>query len=96
MAEIIVDVGRQTDGATFRLSPQTRARLTAQKLGSPLASSLFVTFTTREAFEDAHGPMWTQIVMLLTGLTEEQINALGGFRLVDPAGSEVLLESHAA
>jgi hypothetical protein len=96
MAEIIVDVGRQMDGATFRLSPQTRARLTAQKMGSPLATSLFVTFPIREAFERHHGPMWNQIVMLLTGLSEDQIEALGGFRFVDPAGSEVLFEYHAA
>jgi hypothetical protein len=94
--EIIIDVGRQMNGATFRLSPQTRVRLTEQRLGSPLATSLFVTFTTRDAFESYHGPMWQQVVMLLTGLTEDQIEKLGGFRFVDPADSEVLFESRAA
>ena len=34
MPEIIIDVGRQMDGATFRLSPKTSARLAARKLGS--------------------------------------------------------------
>jgi hypothetical protein len=96
MPEIIIDVGKQMDGATFRLSPQTNARLTAQKLGNPLASSIFVTFTTQEAFERNQGSMWTQIAMMLTGLTAEQIEELGGFRFVDPADREVLFESHAA
>jgi hypothetical protein len=96
MSEIIVDVGRQMDGATFRLSPRTQAQLAARKLGNPLASSLFVTFATKEAFERIHGPMLTQIVKMLTGLTEEQIADLGGFRFVDPADREVLFESHAA
>jgi hypothetical protein len=96
MPEIIIDVGRQMDGATFRLSPQTSARLTAQKLGHPLASSIFVTFTTKEAFERDSGSMWTQIAMLLTGLAADQIKELGGFRFVDPTDREVLFESRAA
>ena len=96
MPEIIIDVGRQMDGATFRLSPQASARLAARKLGNPLASSLFVTFTTQEAFERKHGSMWTQIAMLLTGLTADQIEEEGGFRFVNPADRETLFESRAA
>jgi hypothetical protein len=97
MPEIIIDVGRQMDGATFHLSPRTSARLAEQKLGPPFASSLFVAFPTKGAFERDHSSMWTQIAMLLTGLTADQIEQLGGFRFVDPvADREVLFESHAA
>jgi hypothetical protein len=96
MPEIIVDVGRQMDGATFRLSPKTRLMLAGQNLGKPFATSVFVTTDTKEAFERKHGSMLTHIVMMLTGLTEDQIAELGGFRFVDPADLEVLFESRAA
>jgi len=96
MPEIIVDVGRQMDGATFRLSPKTRVMLAGRNLGKPLATSVFVTFDTKEAFERKHGSMWNHIVEMLTGLTKDKIEELGGFRFEDPADREVLFESRAA
>lgn len=93
MPDLVVDVGRQMDGATFRLSPQTRAHLATRKLGNPLASSLYVTFPAKGALENQDGRLWAPIVMLLTGLSEDQIEDLGGFRFVDPADTEVLFES---
>jgi hypothetical protein len=95
---IEVAVGRQSNGATFQLHPQTRAMLESRFPGwSPAPSSLFVSSNKPWDFERMQDPMWSQIVMLLTRLTEEQIEELGGFRFVSPADdSHVVYEFHAA
>jgi hypothetical protein len=70
--------------------------LTSQISDWSPASSVFVSFDTQWSFERFHGPMWTQIAMLLTGLSEEQIQDLGGFSFVSPKDSEVVFESQTA
>jgi hypothetical protein len=96
MAQIIVEVGKQMDGATFRLSPRTRLQLRDLVPEGLLTSSVFLNFDTGKAFSDPRAPWWEQVVQLLTGLSSEQLQRLGGFRFVDPADSEVLYEYHAA
>jgi len=96
MAQIVVEVGKQMNGATFQLSPRTRMMLAKRDLGVTPATSVFVAFDTKKAFEDRLGQMWPQIVVLLTGLTAEEVENLGGFSIVNPADDEVLFQSHAA
>lgn len=95
---IVVDVGKQSNGATFRLNHRTKSMLTSCIPGwSPPSDSLFVAADRQWDYERMHGPMWAQIVMLLTGLNEEQVRDLGGFRFVSPADDdEVVYESLAA
>lgn len=93
MSQIVVEVGKQMDGATFQLSPQTRASL-ASEAGKQLpAASIFVSYGTRADFEKAQGPLWGHIVALLTGLSEDQIHRMGGFSVVSPTDNEILFES---
>jgi hypothetical protein len=96
MTQIIVEVGKQMDGATFQLSPRTRRQLRELIPEGLLTSSVFLSFDTRKAFSDPQAPWWEQVVLLLTSLSSEQLQRLGGFRFVDPAASEVLYEYHAA
>jgi hypothetical protein len=96
MFPIVIEVGKQTNGATFRLSPRTEAVLASQTSDWSPASSIFVSFDTQWDFDRLHGPMWTQIAMLLTGLSEEQIQNLGGFIFMSPTDKEVVFESRAA
>jgi hypothetical protein len=96
MTQIIVEVGKQRDGATFQLSPRTRVQLRNLVPEGAPAFSVFLTFDTRKAFSDPQAPWWEHVVLLLTGLSAEQLRRLGGFRFVDPADSEVLYEYHAA
>jgi hypothetical protein len=96
MTPIVVEVGKQRNGATFRLSPKTEVRLASRIPDWSPASSIFVSFDTSWDFDRLHGPMWTQIAMLLTGLSEEQIQSLGGFIFMIPTDKEVVFESRAA
>lgn len=93
MPRIIVEVGKQMDGATFRLSPKARAFLRSRIDDLPSRSSIFVADETGSIFEHYHGPMWEQLVMILTGLNEEQLSELGGFEFVTAIDGKVLFES---
>ena len=93
---IVVAVGKQSNGATFQLTPKTRGMLESRFPGwSPTPSSVFVSSSRQWDFERMNDPMWVQIVMLLTRLSEGQLQDLGGFRFVSPA-DQVVYESHAA
>jgi hypothetical protein len=94
---IEIAVGKQSNGATFELTPKTEAMLKARIPNwSPAPNSVFVSFDRPWDFGRMQDPMWAQIVMLLTRLNEQQIQELGGFTFIDPVDHEVFFESHAA
>ena len=93
MSAIVVEIGKQMNGATFQLSPQTRVALAAQTGKQLPASSVFVSYDPRSNSEAKNGPFWSHIVALLTGMSEAQIRKLGGFSVVSPTDNEVLFES---
>ncbi len=86
MSQIVVEVGKQMDGATFQLSPQTRAMLSSRSGQRLPASSIFVS-GAKQALGTMRDPMLSHIVALLTGLTDTQIRELG-FSLVNPTDSD--------
>ncbi|HSF40656.1 MAG TPA: hypothetical protein VLT87_12745 [Thermoanaerobaculia bacterium] len=97
MSQIVIEVGKQGIGATFQLSSRTERMLGSRMGGCPRVSSVFISFDTRNwDFDQIPGPMWAQIVMLLTGLDEQRIRDLGGFKFVNPVDKEIFFESLAA
>lgn len=97
MSQIVVEVGKQGFGATFQLSPWTERMLGPRTGACSRVSSVFISFDTRDwDFDQIPAPMWAQIVMLLTGLDEQRIRDLGGFRFVNPVDKEVFFEFLAA
>jgi len=96
----LVDVGKQMTGATFLLDHRTEAMLKSKIPGWTAPSDrVFLGFEKPWDWNQIQGPMWAQIVMLLTGLSEKQIQDLGGFVFVMPSGrqdEEVVFESRAA
>jgi hypothetical protein len=94
---IVVAVGKQSNGATFQLTPKAEMMLRSRMPGwSSAPNSVFISFDRPWDFESMRDPMWIQIVMLLTRLNEQQLEELGGFTFVDPVDHEVFFESHAA
>jgi hypothetical protein len=94
---IVVAVGKQMNGAVFQLHPKTKAMLEAKVPGwSPASNSVFLAFKWPWDFGRIQGPMWAQVVMLLTGFSEDQLQDLGGFTFMLPRDNEVVFESHAA
>ncbi|MFI5364729.1 MAG: hypothetical protein ACHQ4J_03820 [Candidatus Binatia bacterium] len=95
MAKIIINVGHQLDGYTFRLHPKSKAEVEASFPKRERASSVFVSYETHHAFAEMHGPIENHIVPVLTGLTAGEVQSVGGFAVVDPVNGKELLCSSA-
>jgi len=92
MAKIVIDVGKQMDGATFRLSPKTRVFLSSRFKNLRPPTSVFVSNETASDFERYYGPLREEIVTILTGLRESDLQKVGEVEFLDPADGKVLLE----
>ena len=87
---LTLEMTTQGNGWTFRLSPKTHALLKQRFDHAAIGSSLFVGTDTRRSYEEIHGPMWDQIALLLTGLSLDQIEELGGYQVVDVRSGKML------
>ena len=58
-----------------------------------LAPNVFISTVSPSELERTQGPIWGQVALILTGLSEQQIKQLGGYRVVDPVATRVLLEA---
>ncbi len=79
------------DGATFALHPRSLDRLRA-KFGQAVRAHprVFIAHETRDDYERLNASIVPQIVSLLTGLTEERLQPLGGITFRDPATDQDL------
>lgn len=94
--KITINVGTQFDGYVFGLRPKSREWL---KTKFPLAHTVasvaigFHGFNKRPDFQQIHGSIWGQISILLTELSLEEINKLGGFTIFSPQTGEEVFHS---
>jgi hypothetical protein len=91
------------NGTVFRLEGNSQARImqhypnarllgeVVQRGGVVQPGGVVFPHDVREDFEGQHGPVWDQVIILLTGVPEEAIDRLGGIRIVTLNG-EVLYE----
>lgn len=87
--DIIVAVGFQSEGATYRLHPKSALRIQNAFPGVPVAPSVYVGYATKSEFEALHGPLWPQILVLLAGVSADKLREK--FRHVllwDPASGD--------
>lgn len=85
-------VGRQGDGCTYSLHPASRRLILQRFPGVHPAPSVFIGYETRDDFERYQGPMWGQIALLLTGLSENQLRKIGGFLIYDPMSETIIYD----
>jgi hypothetical protein len=86
---IVIHIGRQTDGCAYDLNPLSEREVKKRFPDAHGVPIVFVGYGKEADFEVAHGPLWMQIAMMLTGLTAEQIEEMGGISLYDPAASDM-------
>jgi len=60
-----------------------------------LVPSVYVGYDTKEDFEAVHGPLWKQVVLMLTGISSTQLNQ-AGYEVYDPMNEKVLFRSKSA
>lgn len=87
---LTIEMTTQGNGWTFRLSPKSRSLLVQRFGQASIGSSVFVGTDSRRSYEEIHGPMWDQIVLLLTGLSLDQVDTLGGYQVIDVRNGRTL------
>ena len=78
LERITVWVGKDWDGFTFRLRPQTRVMLRSRFPDADMLPQISISFDMKSGFEAIHGPIYRHVLELLTGLSAEEINSIGG------------------
>jgi len=91
--EIIINVGIQFDGYVFRLQPRSWEWLKTKFPKAHTLASVAIGFDKRPDFQQIHRSIWNQISILLTGLSLEEINKLGGFTVYSPRTGEEVFHS---
>lgn len=87
---LVIYFGLQGDGCTYLLDAKSRERIQTAFPEAKLVPRVFIGFNKEAEFERLHGPIWEQVATILTGLTDEQIQLLGGLQLYDPVSKSVV------
>jgi hypothetical protein len=80
---LVIYIGRQGDGGVYRLGPWSKKRIADAHPQARRVPFLHIGYYDVQDFEKLQGPFWPSLVQLLTGLTAEQLAALGGVDLYE-------------
>jgi hypothetical protein len=81
-----------SEGTEFRLEAKSQERIlqhfpNARMKGQvKLPQLVLIPSQVRKVYERQHGPVWDQVIIILTGIPEEAIDRLGGIRIIDEDG----------
>jgi hypothetical protein len=81
-----VVVNRQGDGYTYGMRPTTYSLIRKRFPKSKPVTNVFIATNTSGDIEANQGSIFDQVVKILTGLTDEQIEEFGGSTIYDPTG----------
>lgn len=90
---LTIYIGRDMDGFTFRLRPRSLELLKKQFPGLTPLPQVSIAYDVRSDFESINGPIYHNIQEMLTGLTDEQVDELGGISFVEPTTGKVIHQS---
>jgi len=79
-----------SEGTDFELEPASQERILAHFPNARLVGTLSYSDEVRQDYETIHGPIWDQVIIGLTGISEAAIASLGGIRIVEEEGGQVL------
>ena len=100
---ITVWVGKDWDGFTFRLRPETKRLVKdlqpktksfagGKKPELPM-SQVSISFDEKKTYEELERSVYTYILEMLTGLSEEEIEKLGGAIFRDAKTEEIIYDT---
>jgi hypothetical protein len=80
---LAIAAGDQTE---FRLESSSQERILSHFPNARVAGQVTFPAPVKDDFERQHGPVWDQVIILLTGVSDEAVDQLGGIRVVTPDG----------
>jgi hypothetical protein len=88
LGPVDVEIALRYDGCSYGLSPYARGLVHKSFPSARPVQIVTIRSQMQPDFQAAQGHLWDQVARLLTGLTDEQLNELGGYRLYDPGRKE--------
>ncbi len=86
---VVVTVAFEHEGVTYSLHPNTALRVREAFPGVATAPTVYVGYATKGDFEQVHGPLWPQVLTLLTGVSVDRLRQLGPVLLWSPQTDEI-------
>ncbi len=92
-ARLVINVGSQRDGYVFGLRPRSRVWLEERYPDQERVASVFIGLDKMQDIQQIPESILAQVLTLLTGLSLDQLNDVGGFSLYDPSTQQEVLNS---
>ena len=83
-SDVVITVAFEHEGATYSLHPRSAARIREAFPGVPSAPAVYLGYAMKGGFEQVHGPLWPQVLTLLTGVGLDRLRQLGRVILWSP------------
>jgi hypothetical protein len=83
LARVVILMRSHSLGADFSLHPHSRVLIRRRFPKARPVSSISIEWSTKDDFEQQHGPIWDHVAAVLTGLTLEQLGTLEGYQVFD-------------
>lgn len=87
-AEIIINVNMQRDGYIFGLRPRSRIWLETNYPNRPRVASVFIGLDKIVDLRQLPETIIGQVLNLITGLSLDEVQAIGGYSLHNPVTGE--------
>jgi hypothetical protein len=89
---VFLEVGRQGDGAVYGIDAFSQDRIRENYPDAQMLPDVVLGLHRDADCDRLHRRYWPQVAMMLTGLTAEELAALGGVRLWDPEAGKIIWE----
>jgi hypothetical protein len=87
---IVIEVGWQQDGGVYMLSWRSKDLIREKYPDAVINPGTLLGYDKTEDYNRFHRPHWPALAQIMTGLTPEQISALGGVSIYDPLKEKVI------
>ncbi|HKI37594.1 MAG TPA: hypothetical protein VKA46_37405 [Gemmataceae bacterium] len=87
---LVIEVGWQYDGGVYMLSWRSKELIREKYPDAVINPGILLGYDKTEDYNRFHRPYWETLAQIITGLTPEQIAALGGISIYDPRNEKVI------
>lgn len=87
---LVIYVAKEFDGFTYALDPDSEDRIRATNSDKKSFPRIFMSQDVKEDFKTLMAPIAPALLQLLTGLSADVIQALGGAAFLDPKTDRAL------
>ena len=91
--KIVINIGSQRDGYTLRPKPTTRVWFEKNYPDKERVASVFIGFDKTQDLQQIADSVWNRVWPLLTGLSVNELNQIGGLVVVDPVTKQEVYRS---